>query len=149
MIVIKKISDSEMKVLSTYYEECKFFKEAISSSEYIAALDENTPLGFAEITFYEKMLPVIKRMYVNKEERGQGLGDGILRATLNYVLSNGYSFTVIEGNDNLSNFYKKEGLLLMKDVKAPKGYQGYFNQYDQNQTFFCNISSFFIKGCKK
>ncbi|MCC5909867.1 MAG: GNAT family N-acetyltransferase [Clostridiaceae bacterium] len=151
MIIIKKANKKEEDKLFSCYKHCLSINNHNPSHEqfeYIIVLDGESILGFCEIQFKSTYFSEIKSIYIKKEERNQGLGDGVLRASLNYILKNNYKYALIEGNAYINNFLMKEGILLLKDVDMPSNIPKKFQNYDFHTYFFCDINLFFEKGCK-
>ncbi|AOY77250.1 GNAT family N-acetyltransferase [Clostridium formicaceticum] len=150
MITIRKATKEDILVLSNTYKGQFVFEDIPNVEEYIIALDGNVPLGFSKIKFYDKDLVEIAAIYINPEERGQRLGDGIFRAALNYAEKQGYLWGVIQDakKQGLFNFLRKEGLRLLSETDVPKNLQTYLWKYDLESSFFCDIPLFFKQGCE-
>ncbi|AKL95407.1 hypothetical protein CACET_c19590 [Clostridium aceticum] len=150
MITIRKALKEEILLLSDIYKDVFIFEDAADSEEYIVALDGKIPFGFSKIKFYDGDLAEISAIYVSPQERGNRFGDGILRATLNYIEKQGYFWAVIQDTENkdLFEFLKKEGLQLLKQLDTPQNIQEHLLKYNVENTFFCDIPLFFNQGCK-
>lgn len=145
MISIKKVEGQELRLLTDTFKE--YISLENTDIEHIVAFDGNTPLGFIEILMKNDIVEIIN-MYVNVHERGQGLGDGILRAALNYAEKSGIKWAIFNGDKN-NTFFIKEGFTLLKNTVVPEEIKDSFKSHDPNKTYCCNIQKFFDKGCKK
>ncbi|SNR88489.1 Acetyltransferase (GNAT) domain-containing protein [Anaerovirgula multivorans] len=146
MITVRKILRDEIEALVDFYQDNVFYEED-SNQEFIVAFDNNQFLGFTQIDIGQHIAEIIN-IYVNENERGQGLGDGLLRATLNYLEKNGYLWTLVQDNIQLNGFLRKEGFVLLREASISTAIMDAIKDYDSNSTYYCNIPLFFKKGCK-
>ncbi|NLM04765.1 MAG: hypothetical protein GX214_07075 [Clostridiales bacterium] len=151
MLIMKKASIQEKEILSSFYKNhillnnIDFFNEEF---KFFIALEDNFPKGFSQIKFIHDKLAEISLIYIDEKESIYDLGDGLLRATLNYIKSNNYNWTVIKGSKELENFLYEGGLKPLIKSKIPNEISDYIREYNQNQDFFSDIQTFFSQGCK-
>lgn len=145
MITVRKIDEEEAKSLFDFYQD--IISEVSSKHEFIAAMDNNDFLGFSQIAVGQEIAEIIN-IYVNESERGQGLGDGLLRTTLNYFEKNGYLWTIAGENKHLNEFLRKEGFVLLGEAMISEDIKDLMKHYNPLSTYYCNIPLFFNKGCK-
>lgn len=151
MIIMRKASEEDKKILFSFYDDCPFFKNLNIPNnicEFIVALDNKVPIGYSQINFNHNKLAEISAIYINEKERLQGLGDGILRTALNYIESKGCQWAIIRGDKKLDDFLYKEGLQPLNKLALPNEIIQYLEKHDSSTTFFCDIPSFFNRGCK-
>ena len=147
MITVRKVLVNEIEALREFYKECSSFR-INNGSEFIVAFKNNQPLGFAKIALKRNIAEIIM-IYVNPKERGQGLGDAILRTTLNCIEKYGYLWVLTSDNPHLNHFFIKEGFILLEDVIDFEDFKCSIEKYNPSDTYCCKIPEFFQKGCRK
>lgn len=82
----------------------------------ILALDDNIPLGFAEIEMTQdevaRRIGVLQRMFFVPESLGRGLGPVLHHAVIETLAQWGCSeaeLTFVKGNERARSFYRKQG----------------------------------------
>ncbi len=144
MITIRKISNHELTTIKSFYGELLETIE-IQRGDFIVAFDDKFPLGFAQIILYENITEILT-LYVNVDERGQGLGDGILRSALNYAINHGQTWAFYQKDDKLSDFLIKEGFRVLSDKKQLDQIDQYID-FGGTKIQYCNIMEFFQQDC--
>ncbi|SDK48036.1 GNAT family N-acetyltransferase [Natronincola ferrireducens] len=148
MVIIRRALEEDKIILANFYRDYWFWNNTKVDHEYMIILDKKKLLGFSEIKNFNNFIAEIINIYVNEDVRNQGLGDGLLRASMNYIEKNGSEWVVIQQNEALENFLFKKGLQLLKDIKVPPSIREYLKEYNNSTTLLCNIPLFFQKGCK-
>mgnify|MGYP000865343184 CR=1 FL=1 len=151
MITMRKASEEDISILFSVYGNSQDFKNLNLSNhncEFVIVLNSNIPIGYSQINFENNNVAEILTIYINETERSQGLGDGLLRATLNYIESKGYIWAIIAANEKLQPFLLSEGLQPLNVASIPDNLIAHLENYDPNTSFFCHIPLFFSHGCK-
>ena len=147
MIIIRKVFDCEIESLICFYKEY-IESSNYMESEFIVAFVNSKSLGFAQIVLDESIAE-IRMLYVNPDARQQGMGDGILRTTLNYLEKQGYRWVMVRNNDNLKDFFIKKGFKSLDSSNILLELGSIPSNYQNSESYYCNIPDFFEKGCKK
>lgn len=107
-------------------------------------------LGFTQYKRLPSGYAVVETIYITPEERGMGLGDGLLRATLNYLMQQAVHHVILLSTAETDGFYQSEHLIPLIQTEA---YDNLVNSgaYDKEMlenAYFCDINSFFNRKCK-
>ncbi|WDV47894.1 GNAT family N-acetyltransferase [Clostridiaceae bacterium M8S5] len=125
-MIISKLAknNSEFKQIDEFYKAELNQNMDSSKKDIVYIIKENSRLLGTCIINIQDELAILEKIYIIKEYRGNRIGDGLLRASLNYALSKGLIKIYC---DNKSEFLIKEG---------------FFNCDEDN---LCDINSFFTK----
>lgn len=145
MIIGRKISYD--KDLDTIY---KLLKESniidnITREDIIYVLEVNKEIvGVCKISFTES-IGILKYLIIRKCNRGENLGDGLLRAIFNYCLRIG--ITTIQ-YPCMNEYLLKKGFNIIHNRNEENNIK---NISKYNNLLECNLNTFFDKpcGCKR
>ncbi|GAB6087838.1 GNAT family N-acetyltransferase [Alkaliphilus crotonatoxidans] len=135
LIEMKRASSQEYSLIDLFCQEEGLApqEKTTDSAFFMIIKDGNALLGFAIVEADPAERATIKYLYIKKSERGLGLGDGLLRATLNLLDLMGISEVFIEGHSTLTAFLAHEGLKPRPEAQ---------------QLFYCDVKEFFSRKCK-
>lgn len=128
MIIARKMcynqeKDKIMDILNKNGINARFsFKDDI----YILKENESI-IGVSKVVFNSISSAILDYLVIDKSKRGEDLGDGLLRAVLNYCMSKGITIVYFS---QFNNYLVNKG----------------FEQVD-NGILKCDLNKFFSKGC--
>ena len=136
--------EAEIKTYSEEYKEAvrNFFSEIGLESEavdnlpenfWVAMAKDNKVVGTVGISDCENRIAQLKRMYVEEELRGKGLGKRLMSAVIDFAKQNGYEkMFLITSPENIKaqEFYTKNG---WEKVDAPPDTQA---TYPDGRAYF-------------
>ena len=129
MITIKEAGEKDFKDLAILYNNigCALKR---NGAIHILAKEDESILGFCCVSMDGESLPVIDAIFVKEDERLKGIGDGLLRATINLFRNKGDSYMMARKREDTVDFLRHEGML------------------DSDDHLWCDINKFFNKKCK-
>lgn len=104
------------------------------SAFFMLIKDGNIPLGFSMVSVDSPHAAHISYLYIKRSDRGLGLGDGLLRASLNLLDLMGISQVLLEGHEALTGFLAHEGLKPILE--------------GDKTLYYCAPREFFSRKCK-
>ncbi|MGV8145012.1 MAG: GNAT family N-acetyltransferase [Alkaliphilus sp.] len=153
MIEIKAALENQFLMIELFYEEnqLNLKNEFITSANYVIVLEKKKILGVSKIAYENYKIPIIEMLFIIPKERKKGLGDGLLRATLNYLLKNGNELVLFKKYDDLNSFYLHENIEQFKKSMHDKIVDNCKNSLSKLQLenyYYCKPEAFFKRGCK-
>ncbi|MCD5410340.1 MAG: GNAT family N-acetyltransferase [Clostridiales bacterium] len=158
MIEIKTALKRDFSMIEEFFKEnqLNLKNEFNHSSNYVIVLEEKKILGISEILYKNCKTPIIEMLFVISRERNKGLGDGLLRATLNCLLTEGHELVLLKKDNELNSFYLHENLKDFEELVKEKEFNAVIMKEDNpslkelnfEKYFYCKPEIFFIKGCK-
>lgn len=119
---------------------------------YMIIMDGERLLGYAAVTLPCDEFAVINELYILPSQRGMGLGDGLLRATLNAIDLKGIHWILIEGHKELNSFLIHEELSPLNKDEIPfkliSSLKKWDKDYGYKEYYYCQPREFFSKKCK-
>jgi len=109
------------------------------SISYILEDNENI-IGCSNFRFVSDYA-MINFLVIDRSRRGENLGDGLLRAVLNYCLRSGIKKAVYVGN---SKYFLKKGFTKSEDYDEKLSL---ITTRDKTDILICDIDAFFDRGC--
>lgn len=118
--------------------------------DFILLLEGGQMLGCTKFNRLSEGYSAIEGIYVIPSERGMGLGDGLLRATLNYLQLHGFEKAIMLSDKATEGFYAHEDLALTNQNKDYSKLQelACYTKDSLEASFYCDIDEFFSRKCK-
>jgi len=133
MIQIGKSEPNDVEDIKVFLEGLDVKYNLDIQTAYI--LKDGRDIRGVSIFSDKKEVASIDVLFIDENYRGISFGDGLLRATFNYLMSRGHEVVTILENININAFLKAEGLTYIQKNNDI----GYFQVL---------ISDFFEKPCK-
>ena len=126
------------------------FFEAYSEKEFMLSEERGQILGISVLRKLSDNFAVVEGIYIIPSERGLGLGDGLLRSTLNYINLQGLDKAILLSDKIIEDFYIHEGLkpLSQLDEYPSTTPEGHFSREVMINSFYCDLNEFFSRRCK-
>ena len=145
MITIRRLEDKDYDILEEYIQSNGLDKY-ISFKEnfiYIAVIEDRSILGISQIEIASNETALIKFIFINEENRKEGLGDGLFRSTLHYLLRNGYENVLIQACDEIEQF-------LYKRTQGLSEFNGFTELVPKSpkKIYLCNIGILLQSKCR-
>ena len=141
MIVARKTKNSEEnRIIIEMLKEYKTVNNTSDDSIYYILEDNGKIVGGCNININSNYA-IINFLIIDDNRRGENLGDGLLRAVLNYCLRNGIKQIFYIGD---SQYLIKKGFY---KVRKTDEYLVSATAMDTDIILACNIEVFFKKGC--
>ncbi|PHS36570.1 MAG: hypothetical protein COA82_00970 [Alkaliphilus sp.] len=157
MIEIKTADKSQFSMIEIFFKENKLNlkNEFNHSANYVIVLEEKKIIGISEILYKDSKVPIIEMLFVISSKRSKGLGDGLLRATLNCLLKEGHELVLLKKNNKLNSFYLQENLKHFEESVKEKEFNAVIMKEDNpslkelnlEKYFYCKPETFFRREC--
>ncbi|ABR48791.1 GCN5-related N-acetyltransferase [Alkaliphilus metalliredigens QYMF] len=151
MITIKEVSNNKEKVLLSHFLQHHHnmdINQSIDHCRYMIVMDSEHILGYAAFEIQSTILH-INELFIMPIERGHGLGDGLLRSTLNLANQQGVEWALINHHQVYHAFYKHVGLQMLEAIEhIPEFVKSYHHTNDYHRDLLICIPKFFQKKCK-
>ncbi|TCP96795.1 hypothetical protein [Serpentinicella alkaliphila] len=144
MITIRRLEGKDYDILEKYIktnglDKYSGFKDNFI---YIAVIEDRSILGISEIEIAGIKTAQINLIFINQENRKEGLGDGLFRSTLYYLLTNGYENVLIQSCKEIEHFlFKRSQGLTEFNVNELVG-------KSSKKIYLCNISILLESKCR-
>ncbi len=151
MIIMRAAEIKDVELLQNFYDKNKLHGfSSTRIADYFLLLEAGVILGYSRFNRLSQSYASIEVIYVFGGERGMGLGDGLLRATLNYLLQQGLPYAVLLSDEGTNSFYQKEALIPLIQTEAYEAIinSGAYGKALLDNAYFCDINSFFSRKCK-
>lgn len=102
--------------------------------------DNGNIIGFSNFRFVGDYA-IINLLVIDRRRRGENLGDGLLRAVLNYCLRNGIEEAIYIGHNQ---YFLKKGFNEIGDFDEKLSL---ITEGKSSNILICDIDNFFNKGC--
>ncbi|KAB3524962.1 GNAT family N-acetyltransferase [Alkaliphilus serpentinus] len=134
-----------MKIAKEYYLPLQDDQHQTYKKGYTIVKEGGSVLGFSSYRELIEDASEINCIYIIPRERGNQLGEGLLRATLYHLQEKGYKDVFIKPNNQYNGFI--EGLGIYKLQNHPE-FQTKILKLDLWEHFHCQPIEFFNRGCK-
>lgn len=126
------------------------FTEAYSEKEFMLAEEKGQIIGISVFRRLSGGFAAIEGIHIISSERGMGLGDGLLRATLNYLCIQALDKAILLADKSLADFYLHEGLIQLSqsDGHLTSIFEASYSEEVLRNCFYCSIGEFFSRKCK-
>ncbi len=158
MIEIKTAHKNQFSMIEIFFKEnqLNLKNEFNHSANYVIVLEEKKLIGISEILYKDSKAPIIEMLFVISNERNKGLGDGLLRATLNCLLKEGHELVLLKKDNELNSFYLYENLKHFEESVKEKEFNAVvmkkdnpsFQELNLKKYFYCKPETFFRRACK-
>ncbi|KAB3534005.1 GNAT family N-acetyltransferase [Alkaliphilus pronyensis] len=152
MLEIRRAVTEDIQQINEIYRELSFNELAPEQEDLssIIVKEGNKVLGISNYKRLSVEAAEISFLYITPNARGNSLGDGLLRGTLNYLMEKGYSHIFLRSNKKLEDFYTHEGLLPLTSHLLSEELQLQLKNLSLNTSdyFYCYPKDFFQKKCK-
>ena len=152
MVIMRAAEAEDKDLLETFLSKNELLHLLVDgrSLDFLLLLERGQMLGCTKFTRLSEGYSAIEGIYVIQRERGMGLGDGLLRATLNYLLLQGFNKTILLSDKATKGFYLHEDLLLTNKSKDYFQLEelAYYPKDSLESSFYCDINEFFSRKCK-
>ncbi|RKD34536.1 GNAT family N-acetyltransferase [Thermohalobacter berrensis] len=141
MITIRRLNSStDRKKLKKILSKNNF-DDKKEENEVIYLIEENNEvLGVSKLTIWDN-IGILKYLIIDKNIRGNNLGDGLLRATLNYCYLNGINKVYYLESDN---YLLKKGFEKIDIIDAEDNIKRLINK---KTALVCDVPVFFENTC--
>lgn len=141
MIVIRKArNDEENKKILEMLNEYGV-TNSISNGSISFVLEDNDEIKGGCSFYIINRKVILNFLIIDKNRRGENLGDGLLRAVLNYCSRNGVE-KVYFTEDN--GYLVKKGFSKVREINKDLAS---IMEENTNSILICDIEEFFRKGC--
>ncbi len=141
MITIRRTrNDNENSKVLQMLKESNSDNSIDNGSIYYVVEDNSEIVGGCKFNVIDEYA-IINFLVINENRRGENLGDGLLRAVLNYCSSQGVKNVFFMGDNH---YFIKKGFLKVKEAD-----EDLFSKIEiyTNSILRCDIEEFFKKGC--
>jgi N-acetylglutamate synthase-like GNAT family acetyltransferase len=135
MIGIRAVLSQNLKSVEEFINNNCCQIVSLCSQEVLVMVEEDEIIG-ASVMYLNEGQAVLEALVISKTRRGEYLGDGLLRASLNYILKKGVNHCTYDKAE------KREFFLRMGFAPSKEGKKGSSNP------LVVDIESFFTKSCK-
>lgn len=147
-MIKKAVKNDEITILNYCRKhDIPVKSDMLDLHQYMLVTEGEEILGISQLEL-DKKVAKIAIIHISENVRGQGLGDGILRASLNYLDRLEYRWVLIKENNNLRGFLLKEGLTPLNEIEKAHEIFQYLDDQDVRGYFLCEPGLFFKNGCK-
>ncbi|WIV10963.1 GNAT family N-acetyltransferase [Proteiniborus sp. MB09-C3] len=141
MIVVRKTENSEENAAIAEMSRGYKIDNNMSDNSVSYVLEDNGKIvGGCNISINNDYA-ILNFLMINENKRGDNLGDGLLRAVLNYCLINGIKKAFFIGDNQ---YFIKKGFSKAKKIDEKLALTA---ALDTDIILACNIEEFFKKGC--
>lgn len=125
------------------------FLKVSPDDEFMLLIERGQILGVTKFKRLSEECSVIESIFIVPSERGIGLGDGLLRATLNYLLLQNTEVAILISDQRTDGFYSHEELNSLKMLgEYPSYLTEYLDKSRLENSYYCQLNSFFTRKCK-
>jgi len=152
MVIMRAAETEDKDLLETFLSKNQLLQLLGDgrNQDFILLLEGGQLLGCTRFKRLSEGYSAIEGIYVIPSERGMGLGDGLLRATLNYLQLQGFKNAILLSDKATEGFYLQEDLAYINQSKDYfKLVELAFYTIERLETsFYCDIDEFFSRKCK-
>ena len=122
-------------MLHLFYDTDALIKQMDENQQFILAVENEQPLGFASFAVYDKKEPTVFRLhkiYINPQHQGKQIGNKLIEFVVNTIRNKNASallLNVYRNNSIAVNFYKKNGFEIIESLDKYIGSGYYMNDY--------------------
>lgn len=103
-------------MLEMMYSEESLLKQLAEGCEFIIAMEDNRPVGFASFSLYANGKSKLHKLYLYSHVKGRGHGSQLVKEVAHRALQKGATHLELQVNKNnpAVDFYKKNGFTIQE-----------------------------------
>jgi GNAT superfamily N-acetyltransferase len=105
-------------MLKMMYSEESLLQQLAEGCEFIIAMEENTPVGFASFSLYKNAKSKLHKLYLYSYQKGKGSGRLLIHEVMRRARQQGAKSLELQVNKNNSavSFYMKNGFTIKEEA---------------------------------